>query len=99
MFYAFPLVFLVMTESVLSIQNNGERNTRNAARNVGNSMREKSKSKHKFGGAEICKAEHVRKYFVNHQIENKVFGQSVNFIISGLDFRNTEADVCSCTSE
>ena len=37
-------------------------------------MREKSKSKHKFGGAEICKAEHVRKYFVNHQIGNEVFG-------------------------
>ena len=43
-------------------------------RNVGNRMREKYKSKHKFGGVEVCKAEQVRKYFVNPQIENEVFG-------------------------
>ena len=52
----------------------GERNTRNVARNVGNSIRGKRKSKRKFGGAKICKAEHVRKYFLNHQTENEVFG-------------------------
>ena len=28
-------------------------------------MREKRKSKHKFGGAKVCKAEQVRKYFAN----------------------------------
>ena len=43
-------------------------------RNVGNSMREKCKSKHKFGGAKVCKAEQVKKYFVNPKIENEVFG-------------------------
>ena len=43
-------------------------------RNVGNSMREKCKSKHKFGRAKVCKAEQVRKYFVNPKIENEVFG-------------------------
>ena len=43
-------------------------------RNVGNSMRGKCKSKHKFGGAKVCKAEQVRKYFVNPKIENEVFG-------------------------
>ena len=36
-------------------------------------MREKRKSKHKFGGAKVCKAEQVRKYFVNPKIENEVF--------------------------
>ena len=29
------------------------------------SMRERRKSKHKFGGSIVCKAEEVRKYFVN----------------------------------
>ena len=43
-------------------------------RNVGNSMREKSKSKHKFGGAKVCKTEQVRKCFVNLKVENEVFG-------------------------
>ena len=37
------------------------------------SMQERRKSKHKFGGAKVCKAEEVRKYFVNSEIENKVF--------------------------
>ena len=37
-------------------------------------MREKRKNKHKFGGAKVCKAEQVRKYFVNLEIENEVFG-------------------------
>ena len=38
------------------------------------SIREKRKSKHKFGGAKVCKAEEVRKYFVNSKIKNEVFG-------------------------
>ena len=38
------------------------------------SMRERRKSKHKFGGTKACKAEEVRKYFVNSKIENGVFG-------------------------
>ena len=42
--------------------------------NVGNIMRGKCKSKHKFGGAEVCKVEQVRKCFVNPKIENEVFG-------------------------
>ena len=37
------------------------------------SMRERRKSKHKFGGTKVYKAE-VRKYFVNTKIENEVFG-------------------------
>ena len=40
-----------------------ELNIGNVARNVGNSMRKKCKSEHKFGGAKVSKAEHVRKYF------------------------------------
>ena len=35
------------------------------------SMRERRKSKHKFGGTKLCKAEEVRKYFVNPNIENE----------------------------
>ena len=38
------------------------------------SMREGHKSKHKFGRTKVCKAEEVRKYFVNSKIENEVFG-------------------------
>ena len=38
------------------------------------SMRDRRKSKHKFGGTKVCKAEEVRKYFVNSNIENEVFG-------------------------
>ena len=37
-------------------------------------MREKCKSKHKFGGAKVCEAEQVKKYFVNPKTENEVFG-------------------------
>ena len=37
-------------------------------------MRDRRKSKHKFGGTKVCKAEEVRKYFVNSNIENEVFG-------------------------
>ena len=48
----------------------GERNIGNVVRNVGDSLWEKCKSKHKFGGAKVYKAEQVRKYFVNPKIEN-----------------------------
>ena len=37
-------------------------------------MREGHKSKHNFGRTKVCKAEEVRKYFVNSKIENEVFG-------------------------
>ena len=37
-------------------------------------VREKFKSEHKFREAKVCKAEQVRKYFVNPKIENEVFG-------------------------
>ena len=37
-------------------------------------MQEKRKSKHNFGGAKVCKAEQVRKYFLNPKTENEVFG-------------------------
>ena len=36
-------------------------------------MKEKCKNKLKFGGAKACKAEQVRKYFVNPKIEIEVF--------------------------
>ena len=32
------------------------------------------KRKHKFVGTKVCKAEQVRKYFVNPKTENEVFG-------------------------
>ena len=35
-------------------------------------LRERRKSKHKFNGTKVCKAEEVRKYFVNSKIENEV---------------------------
>ena len=38
------------------------------------SMRERRKSKQKFGGTKVCKAEKVKKYFVNSKTENEVFG-------------------------
>ena len=38
------------------------------------SMRERRKSKNKFGGTKVCKAENVRKHFVNSKTENEVFG-------------------------
>ena len=52
------------------------------------SIRERHKSRHKFGGTEVCKAEEVRKYFVNPKIEIEVF----SYIICSLDFKNI-----SCT--
>ena len=57
-----------MTESVYSIQATGERSIGNAARDVGNSMRQNRRNKHKFGGAKVSKPEQVRKYFVNPKI-------------------------------
>ena len=50
-----------------------ERSIGNVVRNVGNSLPEKCKSKRKFHGAKVCKAEQVRKYFVYPKIENEVF--------------------------
>ena len=38
------------------------------------SMRERRRSKHKFGGTKVYKVEKVRKCFVNSKIENEVFG-------------------------
>ena len=52
----------------------GEWNIENVVRNIGNSMREKCKSKRKFGEVKVCKAEQVWKYFVNPKTENEVFG-------------------------
>ena len=43
-------------------------------RNVGNSVREKCKRKHKFSGPKVYKAVLVRQYFVNRKIENDIFG-------------------------
>ena len=34
------------------------------------SKQERRKSKYKFGGTKVCKAEEVRKYFVNPKIES-----------------------------
>ena len=44
------------------------------------SIRERHKSRHKFGGTKVCKAEGVRKYFVNPKTEIEVF----NYIICRL---------------
>ena len=53
-------------------------------------MREKCKSKFKFGRAKVCKADQVKTDFVNPKIENEVFSYYVNYIICSLDIRNTE---------
>ena len=37
------------------------------------SFRERRKSRHKFGRTKVCKAEEVRKYFVNPKIEIEIF--------------------------
>ena len=37
-------------------------------------MRERRESKLKFGGTKVCKADQVKKYFVNSKIETEVFG-------------------------
>ena len=36
-------------------------------------MGERSKSKYKFGGTNVCKAEEVGEYFVNPKIKNVAF--------------------------
>ena len=51
------------------------------------SMQYRRKNKHKFGGTKVCKAEQVRKYFVNPKIEIEVFDYCVNYMIYSLDFR------------
>ena len=37
------------------------------------SIRERRKSRHKCGGTKVCKAEKVRKHFINPKIEIEVF--------------------------
>ena len=37
-------------------------------------MRERRKSKNKFGRIKVCKAVEVIKYFVNAKVEKEVFG-------------------------
>ena len=37
------------------------------------SIRQRRKNRHKFGRTKVCKAEEVRKYFVNPKIEIEVF--------------------------
>ena len=46
------------------------------------SIRERRKSRHKFGGTKVCKAEEVRKYFVNPKIEIEVFSYIIYSLIS-----------------
>ena len=62
-------------------------------------MRAKGKSKNKFRGAKVGKAEQVTKYFLNHKSENEIFSEYVNYIICSLDLRNKEAAIRRCTSE
>ena len=52
------------------------------------SIRERHKRRNKFGETKVCKAEEVRKYFVNPKTEIEVF----SYIICSLDFKNI-----SCT--
>ena len=49
------------------------------------SIWERHKSRHKFGGTKISKAEEVRKYFVNLKIVIRFFG----YIICNLDFNTS----------
>ena len=48
------------------------------------SFRERRKSRHKFGGPKVCKAEEVRKYFVNPKTEIEV----LSCFICSLDLEN-----------
>ena len=52
------------------------------------SIQERRKSRRKFGGTKVCKAEKVRKYFVNPKTKIEVFSH----IFCSLDFKNI-----SCT--
>ena len=38
------------------------------------SMEKRRKSSNKFGGMKVCKANDVRKYFINPKVENEVSG-------------------------
>ena len=42
------------------------------------SMGERNKSKHKFGGTKVCKAEEIRQYFINPKIEHENFWLACN---------------------
>ena len=48
------------------------------------SIRERCKNRQGFGGTKACKAEEVRKYFINPKIEIEVF----SFIIFSFDFKS-----------
>ena len=48
------------------------------------SIRERHKRRNKFGETKVCKAEEVRKYFVNPKTEIEVF----SYIICSLGFKN-----------
>ena len=66
------------------------------------SMRERRKSKCKFGGTKICEADKIGEHFINPKVENEVFDECVKF---SLDIRNItcikfELDLISvCLSE
>ena len=61
-------VFFIRNSSVYSIKATGEQNIGHFC------IRERRKSKHNFGQTKVCKAEEVRKYFINAEIENEFFG-------------------------
>ena len=46
------------------------------------SIRERRKSRHKFGGTKVCKVEEIRKYFVNPKNEIEVFSYIIYSLIS-----------------
>ena len=39
-------------------------------------------AKANFGGTKVCKAEQIREYFLNPKVENKFFGECVNYILA-----------------
>ena len=55
-------------------------------------IRERCKSRQKFGGAKACKAEEVRKYFINPKIEIEFF----SFIICSFDFKSILCTLSFC---
>ena len=63
------------------------------------SIRGRRKSKHKFGGNKICKAEELRKYFFNPKTDNSVFSHCAYYIICSLHLKKKEAVVRRCSSE
>ena len=62
-------------------------------------MQERRKSKDKFGETKVCKAEKVRKSFINPKSENNVSGQCVKNIFCRLYFRNAAVVIRRCSSE